>query len=268
MASSYNVTIEPMTGVLEYEEQLTKRELLGICIAELRDYEIWRINVRTFVANITEYAYNNPINKEHVTYLSDEIAKSKLVIGPLSTVEIIDNKIRLLDGHHRLHALKKLEPEVLDMLEILVFNYKCSNRQEIMNFFHRLNTVKPFSLIDITGDKDCLYIIDTLKRKNPGFTKCIKDNSTRVNWPNIMEKTFKLQLQARLKALVNYDVTNVIEQILIFNDTLLKKPKKFKTLYNGEPVPKDADDRYQKAYKSGFMLAFPEGNLWPSYVKG
>lgn len=252
--------------------RLTKKELLGELIGKNRVYEIRDANTINFVKYIREYAYNNAINPEHVTYLATEIKKSHSVIGNFTTVELENGDIYLLDGHHRLTALKTLGDADLSQISLTVFNYKSDiiTSQRTMELFHKINKVKPYN-INFEIDKDCRFIISELKRRDPGFKNGIRDNASGVvMWPNYLEAKFKQLLEARLKQLPRYSVDNVITQILDYNQHLLNPMLSVNLLFRSENpiVTGEMSKKYTKAVSSKFMLALPIGDIWPSKVQG
>lgn len=252
--------------------RLTKKELLGELIGKNSSYEIRDANTINFVKYIREYAYNNAINPEHVTYLATEIKKSRSVIGNFTTVELENGDIYLLDGHHRLTALKTLGDADLSQISLTVFNYKSDiiTSQRTMELFHKINKVKPYN-INFEIDKDCRFIISELKRRDPGFKNGIRDNASGVvMWPNYLEAKFKLLLEARLKQLPRYSVDNVIKQILDYNQHLLNPMLSVNLLFRSEnpTVTGEMSKKYMKAVSNKFMLALPIGDIWPNKIMG
>lgn len=260
--------VQPQTS----EIMMTKRSLLGELLSNTRHYEIRNANPVRFVKYIREYAYNNAINPDHVTYLATEIKKTHCVIGNFTTVELENHDIYLLDGHHRLTALKRLSNADLAQVELTIFNYKSDviTSQRTMDLFHKINKVKPYN-INFEIDKDCRFIISELKRIDPGFKNGIRDNASGVvMWPNYLESKFKLLLEARLKQLPRYSVENVITQIRDYNNHLLNPNLSVSLLFKRDNpiVTGEISKKYTKALEHKFMLALPIGDIWPSKVLG
>lgn len=269
---TYYDSVDDTVQTLRPTLRQTKKELLGELIGKNRTYEIRDANTINFVKYIREYAYNNAINPEHVTYLATEIKKSHNVIGNFTTVELDCGDIYLLDGHHRITALKTLSDMDLAQIALTVFNYKSDTITSLrtMDLFHKINKVKPYN-INFEIDKDCLYIIKELKRRDPGFKNSLRDNESGVvMWPNYLEAKFKQLLEARLKQLPRYAVDNVIKQLMDYNQHLLTPTLSLNLLFKCEisMVTGEMSKKYNKAVNSKFMLALPIGDIWPSKVLG
>lgn len=248
--------------------QLSKRALLGELIGKNKDYEIRDTSALAFIKHIKEYSYNNAISAEHVSYLAREIQRTQMVIGNFTTVELDDGDIFLLDGHHRLTALRLLEPALLKNIPLTVFNYRSDsiNSERTMDLFHKINKVKPYD-INFEVNKDCLFIIQELKRRDKGFKTCLRDNKKTVLWPNYLEAKFKIKLEAKLKQLKKYNVERVIKQIIDFNKSLLNPDLVLNILFKAE-ITGSLQAKYATAKAHGFMLSLPAGEDWPDKIIG
>jgi hypothetical protein len=264
-------SVEDMVQTQTPDIRITKRALLGELLGKTRNYEIRGANTPLFVKFIKEYAYNNAINPDHVTYLATEIKKTHCVIGNFTTVELENHDIYLLDGHHRLTALKRLSDADLAQVELTIFNYKSDviASTRTMDLFNTINNVKPYN-INFQINNDCVVIITQLKRLDPGFKSGIRDNeSGLVMFPNILESKFKLRLEARLKELPRYNVENVITQILAYNHHLLDPILSPSLLFkSANPIATGEMKKVTKARDHKFMLSLPMGDIWPSKILG
>jgi hypothetical protein len=91
------------------ESEIARRELLGQLMHAFSAFEIWTpTEPGVFVSTIPSYNYNQELNKDHVKALAMCIMATKEIIGVLITCEFEDGTIILIDGHHRLEALKSI----------------------------------------------------------------------------------------------------------------------------------------------------------------
>jgi hypothetical protein len=257
----------------------SKTELLGDLIYTFPDYEVWVIkDIAKFINSVESYNFNQELNSEHVANLAKRIIETKLVIGNLSTCEFNNGKNILIDGHHRLDALKLVLRETsasfVNAIPLIIFNYRSDepNSKRTMELFHKINTVKPYTVIK-TIDEDCLYIINTLKTKCPGFKDGIRDtNKSRTAFPYVHQSQFKCELEKLLKQLVKYNRDSIISQINEYNmqmRTLAESTFGFKELFKLDSVIKTetVSKKLDSMKKIGFYLASKKGADWYLKIK-
>jgi hypothetical protein len=203
--------------------------------------------------------------------------ETREVIGPLITCEFEDGTIILLDGHHRLEALKTIcsekDPGFLNLIPLVIHNYKSDHKDspQTLALFHKINTVKPYTLVK-TVDQDCLYVITQLKARFPEFKEGLRDTGkTRTVFPYVLESDFKRDLEARLKALVTYNRDNVIEQIVKYNAELgcmARSPNGWQHLMDASVKDELLKRKLSRLEEKKFYLATKPGSLWSLKVKG
>jgi hypothetical protein len=244
------------------------------------EYEIWVItNVPQFVLDIQHYNYNQELNEKHIADLAKQINTSKLIIGNISTCHCkTTGTLILIDGHHRVSALKKVLEESLYGREIIsntplvVFNYHSDSPDSMrtMELFHKINTVKPYTVVK-SIDKDCLYIINELKNKNSGFRQGLRDtNRTSANFPYVLQSKFKCALEEKLKTLGNYDRDTIITKLIEYNNSLndIASTDDCAELFDKKTNPDVINKRIDTMKKMGFYLACDKGKLWPDKLNG
>lgn len=244
------------------------------------EYEIWVItDVPKFVTEIEHYNYNQELNQKHIDDLAKQINTSKLIIGNISTCHCkTTGTLILIDGHHRVSALKKVLTETLNGREIIfntplvVFNYHSDSPDSLrtMELFHKINTVKPYTVIK-SIDKDCLYIINELKTKNAGFRQGLRDtNRSAANFPYVLQSKFKCALEEKLKTLGNYDRDTIITKLIEFNNSLHETAASDECaeLFDRKTKPDMMNKRLEAMKKISFYLSCEKGKLWPDKLNG
>jgi hypothetical protein len=260
------------------ESETARRELLGQLIHAFSIFEIWTpTNPSVFVSTIPSYNYNQELNRDHVKALAKCIMETREIIGVLITCEFEDGTIILIDGHHRLEALKAIilekGPGFLNLIPIVIHNYKSDHKDSprTLALFHKINTVKPYTLVK-SVDQDCLLIITQLKARFPEFKEGLRDTGkSRTTFPYVLESEFKCALEAKLKELVTYNRDNVIEQIAKYNMELgcmARTPNGWQHLMDATVKDEVLKRKLSRLEEKKFYLATKPGTLWPLKIKG
>lgn len=260
------------------ESETARRELLGQLMHAFSAFEIWTpTEPSVFVSTIPSYNYNQELNKDHVKALAMCIMATKEIIGVLITCEFEDGTIILIDGHHRLEALKSIIIEkgtgFLNLIPLVIHNYKSDHKDSprTLALFHKINTVKPYSIVK-SVDRDCLLIITQLRAQFPEFNEGLRDTGkSRTTFPYVLECDFKCALEARLKELVTYNRDNVIEQIAKYNmelGCLARTPNGWQHLMDATVKDEVLNRKLSKLAEKKFYLATKPGTLWPLKIRG
>ena len=260
------------------ESETARRELLGQLIHAFSAFEIWTPTAPSvFVSTIPSYNYNQELNRDHVKALAKCIMETREIIGVLITCEFEDGTIILIDGHHRLEALKSIIVEkgagFLNLIPLVIHNYKSDHKDSprTLALFHKINTVKPYTLVK-SVDQDCLLIITQLKARFPEFKEGLRDTGkSRTTFPYVLESEFKRNLEVKLKELVVYNRDNVIEQIAKYNMELgcmARTPNGWQHLMDATVKDEVLNRKLSKLAEKKFYLATKIGSLWPLKIKG
>lgn len=168
-----------------------------------------KINIEYHVEKIREilpylftWTYNSPIRIEHKDIIKNDLklqanySKKIHLMGSIKIVEDNKNNYRIIDGQHRLYAMKEFIEDDVEMkynFEIFFELYKLNiddienltNQEfdELEKLFSIANKSLNFQAKD-NPDKFCRDIIISLKQI---YKNCIKD-SDKVNRPCISQK--------------------------------------------------------------------------------
>lgn len=268
---------DALSDVIE-DNSVANRGILGQLVHSFSAFEIWTPDIVTvFVSKIPSYNYNQELNRDHVKALAKCITATREIIGVLITCEFDDGSIILIDGHHRLEALKTIYHEkgsgFLNLIPLVIHNYKSDHKDspQTLALFHKINTVKPYSLIK-TVDQDCLLIITQLKARFSEFKDGLRDTGkSRTVFPYVLESDFKRALEARLKELVTYNRDNVIQQIVKYNSELgclTRTPDGWQHLMDANVKDELLKRKLSRLEEKKFYLATKPGSLWPLKIKG
>jgi hypothetical protein len=216
------------------DEEVSTIDLIDenkIHFIDRKDYKLIILkNLRNFVCNIEPFSNNNPINELHVSTLKKcfEKQQNKSLDNIFIVIKFIDNRIILIDGHHRVTAYKELyEKNRLDKdFEFEIHLYELGieyepTHKDVLDIFYKVNNTKPYKTVyEIT--ETSIRLFNTLKKKYPKlFTKGKK----RANFPHINEKLFKEKFIKNLYELDRIDENIILETIYKKNDDYKKNAK-------------------------------------------
>jgi hypothetical protein len=183
-----------------------------------------------FIQNIKDYPYNYDIQEEHVSLIAEQLKTSHHLMSPFIVIQMTEPKnatddvFMLIDGHHRILALKKILEEDLSFkieLEVRVYKSDFMESALTQQLFRLCNIVKKINKNDKIQD-----ILNTiglnLKHKYGDIIK--PENKRTAQRPNFSVITLRegcIQLLA-----IKPDITadTIIMGVEIFNDTLKSKP--------------------------------------------
>jgi hypothetical protein len=226
-----------------------------------------------FINNIHDYVYNNKINDKHVENIYNDILQDedKIIIGCFSVIQCDreDNKLYLIDGHHRRQALLKILQNNKDniyidsiSIEIKLYHVEKLNSDKTFNLYKKINNVKPYM---IKTNEDVIREITEKLVNYTNFNKCLKicpDNKTKCNFPYFNRNEFVSLLSYKLSDRTDINSEEIVNNIISFNDYCRTLPicelfqitsvkyEKHKTMY---------DKRYAKVKTLNCFLKTPYG---------
>lgn len=214
-------------------------------------------NSRNFIEKILPWTYNNPLNTEHINSIKIQLKQNPILTGVFTIVHLDNERIYLLDGHHRHQALLKLyqEGELDEPIEIVVHCYRSDtiNSRRTINLFQNLNHTKPFH-IENKVTETTIMVINFMEKTYPGI---VKDSPIRATFPFIHKKTLNEVLFRRLESLEDFNYESIIHSIPDINRyyeinamKIVKKNKK-----NWDKVSK-------KLERTGCYLGLSPMNKW------
>lgn len=204
----------------EYQDSHTgvsNIDLLGSEFIKRDRYNNYYLNTlsdcKNFIENIEEFDFNSTINKKHILDLKESLKTDNHLTGVLTTVLLNNGNLILIDGHHRINAIKLLYKEDVNLsigLDIHNYCFKDLNDPGLLKLFEKLNNTKPYKTnIDIV--KSSKYIIDSIDEKYP---KLFSDAKKRANFPRLHKREFNDKLQIKLKELLgSYNESIIIKKM-------------------------------------------------------
>lgn len=233
-SDKYKIKLKNSSGSVEQDlntdiEKNSYMKLISnnsINLIERGGYKLYVLrNLKDFCENIELFTNNNPINLNHLQNLKKAFSKNcnNCLDGIFIVIKFKDNRIILLDGHHRVRAFKELYEQkdfVMDFsyevhLYEMDFEYDQYN-DDVLKLFYQINNTKPYKTIcDIISIS--VYIFKSLKKKYP---RLFTQSKTRANFPHIREQQFNEKL---IEKLYETEIINK-EKIL---DNIYKKNREF-----------------------------------------
>lgn len=163
------------------------------------------LNIKFFVDNIAEYPYNPNLDITHINNIANQILRNPNFTAPIILGLYSDmttqNPAEIIDGHHRIQALRKIFSERIPQsfpfeLEIRVYYIDRPDGPLTQQLYEACNNSKPFKI-------------------NMNIISQIRDNIIQkldVKYPNLFrpcDKPHKPHLSSSQFAKCLYDILNV-----------------------------------------------------------
>lgn len=197
-------------------------------------YDVYMIErhhqTKMFIQNIKDYPYNYDIQEEHVTLIAEQLKTSHHLMTPFILIQmtepryITDDIFMLIDGHHRILALKKILEEDQTFrieLEVRVYKSDFMESELTQQLFRLCNIVKK-----VNKNEKIQEILNTiglyLKHKYGDIIK--PENKKTAQRPNFSVITLREGCIQLLDIRRDITAENIIAAIENYNDTLKQKP--------------------------------------------
>jgi hypothetical protein len=240
------------------EFQRYKKELMGLNKSIDWDgyCESYRLDdilvIKNFVERIKEYSLNDALDEKHISYFTTLIHTKKelYLLDRVSLAQYnnytnlsVNNLIEIINGHHRIEALKRFfkETRLSELsnykvtLRLDIYHLDNPNSEKTLDLFRGFNAVRP-QKTDWPAKTLTNKIISKLNDiySNRNFT-LIKDNDQWTKKPSIHMKEFikvtEARLEYQLKTVKNITEQNVdsvninpiIQRFINYNETLKKE---------------------------------------------
>lgn len=237
-------------------------------IDENDNSSLYKIDFRTLITIIGHWSYNRPLKKEHINDLYKNI-KNNNISWVFSAVKEKDNdNIYLIDGQHRLEAIKKIIDEDIDMKinKYLYVNiYSVDNIDEdfeyIKELFIKINFNSPLENFQFPSSFSAKLIKEIIK--DPVLSKGISTNpkTHSAHQPMIHKKTLNEILNISHSIIKDIDINLIITNLKIANNRL--SIMTFDDIYfncNKTDIEKNKNN-WNKAKEIGFFLGLKDCNL-------
>lgn len=231
-----------------------------------------KMSFRELCVYSTPWCYNRAVNEEKVTELYESLCKSYDIPFVLHAVhdEMHSNpisKILILDGQHRLEAIKRYIAENDSSFECshkaYVHIYKINNAEtentdEVIELFKKINNHRVFNASDMpsTTIVDLVKSIYCLPQFNKNKCKPIKSNvnTQTCHYPNMHTRELNTLFNQNREMIENGKDTieQLTQNIKEINHKISLIPFG-ERLYNRSALTKEKE-KYDKAFKNGFFL--------------
>jgi hypothetical protein len=223
--------------------------------------EKYLCDFRRLIPNIQNWAYNRKVDAKHVDgiYRNLKAMTAPHLMGSIKLVrDKATNSLTLLDGQHRVLALKKyMEDDLLHAsidVEVDVYNVEDITRDdiEIQEFFMKANNNKNVTINDIPETR-VIEIIDKMIELWPRNIKTRDDRGAYR--PNITKRELYNAMKDHFIAtpsLTNQTTAQILKKIVNINLELRMKP--LQDLFGREAPAKKKLTSYDRAVKHGFFL--------------
>lgn len=83
-------------------------DFLGTLLFENQNVKFYLTQAKIFANKIEIWAGQRPLNLEHIKSLARQFTQQEHAMGTLKVVRSSDGRVRLLDGQHRIYAIKEI----------------------------------------------------------------------------------------------------------------------------------------------------------------
>ena len=244
---------EPDDESEEEEEEVNDDEqnFLNHMIFKNDYVEFYKTDAQSFVNNIKIWSGQRDLNKDHINYLAQQLTKERYIMGTFTLVRDENETVVLVNGHHRVRALKKilrLQPSF--NCDIIIELYKTDRLESkrTLTLFKNSNTILNVKVEDMPN-KYALSLLDKLTTRFDGIFRD-KDIEENCNRPYLHKRLLFSKLK---QAFQKYDLDedSLFNAIIDINDKLRRKE------YNQNKLKSKG-----KCVETGCYLGLIEKCLW------
>ena len=127
------------------QERQTDKWLLGEILSETKERIDSKHSARLVVNNLENWTHNRPLDSSRVDTLATKILTSNRILGTISLAIDSSDRIRILDGQHRVEAVKKLiatDAHIDFEFHMTAYRVSRLDSQETLDLFYNLNDSK------------------------------------------------------------------------------------------------------------------------------
>lgn len=189
------------------------------------------------------------IDEKHVLKLKNGIERTKQVYNSFEIGTCLANeKDYLVNGHHRVAALKMIKPNILKKI-MIICNYRIFNtKRDILLFYRDANYSKK-------GHNNIEEVIFLLEKE---YNKEGEEFIIRKRY-NKYDKISYNDLYCELNKLFgdfDFDVEFVTRKIIDFNNYYLNQTDEFNKYQFSKLYKKITNEKYQSIIQTGFVLGY------------
>ena len=235
-------------------------------IDENENSSLYKIDFRTLIIKIGNWSYNRPLKKEIIDDLYKNI-KNNNINWILSAVKEKDNddNIYLIDGQHRLEAIKKIIEEDIDMKinkYVYVTIYSVDNIDEdfdyINELFIKINSNTPLEKFEFPSTFTAKLIKEIIKDPVLSIGISINPKTHSAHQPMIHKKTLNEILNISHSVIKGIDINTIVNNLKFANNRL--SIMKFEKIYfNCNKIDNEKNkSNWNKAKELGFYLGLKD----------
>lgn len=237
-------------------------------IDENENSSLYKIDFRTLIVNVGHWSYNRPLKLDIINNLYENINNNNISWVLSAVKEKESDIIYLIDGQHRLEAIKKIIDEDIDMKinKYLYVNiYSVDNIDEdfeyIKELFIKINSNSPLENFQFPSTFTAKLIKEIIK--DPVLSKGISTNpkTHSAHQPMIHKKTLNEILNISYSIIKDIDINLIITNLKFANNRLSIMP--FDEIYLNCSKSDNEKNRHNwnKAKELGFFLGLKDCNI-------
>lgn len=228
-------------------------DFLGTLLFENQNVKFYLTQAKIFANKIEIWAGQRPLNLEHIKSLARQFTQQEHAMGTLKVVRSSDGRVRLLDGQHRIYAIKeilKIQPNFDCDLFIELYETDRLESSITLRLFEKANNVLNVKPEDMPH-QSALSIVDKLSTRFNIIFKDIEERD-RCNRPYINKRKLFEKLK---RAFQQHDIDEdcLYKQILEYNELNRKTKLEIIDLSVAS---------INKCKKSGCYLGFDKDLAW------
>jgi hypothetical protein len=166
--------------------------------------QLYKFDVNDIIPKLDVWSFNRKLNQEHVENIYNGLCSQTkpYLIGTMKVVRDESNDMKVIDGQHRLEALKMYIETHRDTISLSIFiemyNVPSLNDSVVFDLFKLANTNLNINVEDDLN----VFVADLVNKiaEDPELSRGVIDkNDGRVNKPRISKKYLYEVLKANLK---------------------------------------------------------------------
>jgi hypothetical protein len=217
-------------NTISNEKQCDEEELIQNEQQELNDFDLIILNskeieiesngnyfirygkIKKLIPIITKsWDYQREISQDHVNKLMISIRSKNHLHGIISLCSI-NNKIYIVDGQHRMAALRLLiEKDLIHDIDLIIEITKCLNHKEALQYFETINLSTPLDRNVILGETQIDYFEKIREKMVEMYPTIFRESNSPIppymNFSKLKDKIVELELNKILT------IEQFIEQI-------------------------------------------------------